>query len=377
MHSVRMLPLVAAVSLVLGGCSYLTGKDGYFRDKSEDYAAEKTYGRLTLPEGLNPREMPEYLRVPEQVAESGKVGGEVPRPDQRIMRTADEGYSVQRSGDQRWLLAEKSPEKIWPQLVRFWDVSNIPLSTSDAKQGVMETQWIVMRDETSKDLVRRLFGRVVGMDSTEPQEDRFRLTVRQGVRAGTSEIRLQHANRALGSEDKAVWRDGESESGKNTSLEAGLLNEMLVFLVQNADDQSVSLVAQNLSIGDQSALIYDGNGNPVLKISQPFARSWQAVSVALSEAKISVTDQNRSAGIFYIELGEHKADKDDQKGFFGGLFGGSADDSEDEETPKTAYRVRISPLGDEVQVTLEKDLNTLPPVDVSEKVLQSIKSHLS
>ncbi len=373
MHSVRMLPLVAAVSLVLGGCSYLTGKDGYFRDKSEDYAAEQTYGRLTLPEGLNPREMPEYLRVPEQAEASGKIGGEVPRPDQRIMRTADEGYSVQRSGDQRWLLAEKSPEKIWPQLVRFWDVSNIPLSASDAKQGVMETQWIVMRDETSKDLVRRLFGRVVGMDSTEPQEDRFRLTVQQGVRAGTSEIKLEHASRALGSEEKAVWQDGES--GKSTSLEAGLLNEMLVFLVQNADDQSVSLVAQTLSIGDQSALIYDGNGNPVLKISQPFARSWQAVSVALSEAKIQVVDQNRSAGVFYIELGDEKTDKEDQKGFFSGLFGSSSDDSE--EAPKTAYRVRVSPLGEEVQVTLEKDINTLPPVEVSEKVLQSIKSHLS
>ena len=374
MYNVRMLPLMAALSLALGGCSYLTGKSGYFRDESEDYTTEKAYDRLSFPKGMKPREMPDYLRIPRRVAKSGKVGGDVPRPDQRVMRTTDGSYSVRRDGNQRWLLVEKSPDRIWPQLVRFWDVSNMPLSVTNEKQGVMETRWTMTRNKTGKmSLVHRLFG---GSSGAALQEERFRLTVKPGADAGTSEIRLQHAVRVPGSKEEAVWQHG-GESGTNTGpeLEASLLNEILIFLVQNVDDQSAPRITRTLSTDNQNELIFDGNGNPVLKISQPFARSWQAVSVALDKAGIHVVDKNRSVGVFYIDLDDDEMDKDDgnRKGFLGSCFGSNADH---EQTPRVVYRVRISPIGEKVYVTLEKDINTLPPVDVSKKVLQSIKSHL-
>lgn len=374
MYNVRMLPLMAALSLALGGCSYLTGKSGYFRDKSEDYTTEKVYDRLTFPKGMNPREMPDYMPVPGQVAKSGKIGGDVPRPDQRVMRTTDGSYSVRRDGNQRWLLVEKKPERVWPQLVRFWDVNNIPLSVTNEKQGVMETRWIMTRNKTGKSLVHRLFG---GTGGAALREERFRLTVKPGAGAGTSEIRLQHAVRVPGSKEKAVWQhDGESGTNTGPELEASMLNEMLIFLVQSADDQSAPRVTRRPPGTDnQNELISDGNGNPVLKVNQPFARSWQAVSVALDKAGIQVVDKNRSTGIFYIDLDDDETNKDDgnRKGFLGSFFGGNADH---EQTPKAVYRVRISPIGEKVHVTLEKDINTLPPIDVSKKVLRSIKSHL-
>lgn len=368
MYCVKKWLLVVTGALLLGGCSYLTGEKGYFRDKSEDYAGEETAAKLSLSETLNPREMPEHFHVPASSKVSGKVGGEVPRPDQRIMRTAKDGYSIQHKGEQRWLLAEDSSRKIWSQLLQFWDVSHIPLALSDEKHGLMETTWFVVDDEKNKSLVRRLLGRAVGTK----KENRFRMIVSQGERAGTNEIHIQHISRAMGSEAATVWVD-PSVSGMST-LEVSLMNELLVFLVEDSHNETVSLAEQSSRIGEQSTLVYDGNGNPVLKITQPFARSWHAISVGLSEAKIKVTDQNRSTGIFYIELGDQLLDKKGKQGFFSGAFGHAF--GEKEKTSKVAHRVIVSSLGNGVQVTIEKDVDTLPQIDVAEQVLRSIQSHL-
>lgn len=68
---VRILALTAVGSL--GGCGYLMGEDGIFRDRGSDYQLAEVKPRMTVPEGLQSRPTGDLLPVPGEIRQgSGK-----------------------------------------------------------------------------------------------------------------------------------------------------------------------------------------------------------------------------------------------------------------------------------------------------------------
>ena len=59
----------------------------------------------------------------------------------------------------------------------------------------------------------------------------------------------------------------------------------------------------------------------------------------------------------------------------GSVFG-SEPSKEEIDARAERYQVRLTTVGDSVQVTVEKDLNTIAPADVARKVLDLIQENL-
>ncbi|CAM3567994.1 outer membrane protein assembly factor BamC [Parendozoicomonas haliclonae] len=370
------LVALAGVALTLNGCGTLFGQQGYFRDKSGDYVDEKVAPDLVIPGNLKAVKPVDYMSIPEVTASADvSRDDEVPRADRRIVHDDGSAYQIVTDGNKRVMLAQRGPAEVWTHILRFWEANNISVVAKDPSSGVMETDWVQIGDASQPGLMRRMVGRVIDLENSENSIEKFRLSVRQGILPETSEVILEHARRPVGA-DVTTPVDWNSENTASGSLQNGLMNEMLVYLVQNRDEQSVSLQARNLDVGDQTSLVRDGNGNPVLKIDQGFARSWQAVEVALNKAGVRVLDRNRSAGLIFISLSEGNSEARDgeESGWFGGLFGG---DDEKPVAAESEYRLRVQSLGNATNVTLEKDLNTLPPADMSEAFLERLRSNLS
>jgi len=57
------------------------------------------------------------------------------------------------------------------------------------------------------------------------------------------------------------------------------------------------------------------------------------------------------------------------------MFGGS-EDKEAVEARAERYQVRLTAVGDTVQVTVEKDINTVAPAEVARRVLGMIQENL-
>ncbi|WP_281646545.1 outer membrane protein assembly factor BamC [Parendozoicomonas sp. Alg238-R29] len=381
MKHTHKLTTLACATLVLGGCSSFFGKDGYIRDKGGDYVQEKIAPALVVPSSLDAIPPVEYMVIPDisnkAVPDEGDV---VPRADRRVVRDDGDAYQISMGQNGRQLFADRAPDEVWTQLIRFWEANDILLADQDPRRGVMETDWVQISGTSNPGLMKRMVGRVIDLDNSQDNQEKFLVQVRQGVRAGTSEIKLQHARRLTGS-DLFTPVNWSSNTEASDSLENGMLNEMLVFLVQNRDEQSVSLLAKDLDIGDQTSLVRDGNGNPVLKIDQGFARSWQGVEVALKSAGIKVLDKNRSAGLIFIDLPGGKVDgsaeTEEDSGWFGGMFGGSGDEKEKSDVPgQDEYRIRVQSVGNATHVTLEKSLDVLPPEELSEKFLERLRENL-
>ncbi|MTI15164.1 outer membrane protein assembly factor BamC [Sansalvadorimonas verongulae] len=377
MKHIYKLTTLACVSLVLGGCSSFFGKSGYIRDKGGDYINEEMTPALKVPSSLNVVQSTEFMVIPEISNHVKPVEGDVvPRADRRVVRDDGDAYQIISGLDGRHLMAERAPDEVWSQLVHFWEANEISLAEQEPREGVMETDWVQINGTSNPGLMRRMMGRVLDLDNSRDSQEKFLVRVRQGVRAGTSDIQLLHARRATGS-DLSTPVDWNSVTDSSDALENGMLNEMLVFLVQNRDDVSVSLLAKDLGVGEQTSIIRDGNGNPVLKIDLGFARSWQGVELALKKTGISVVDKNRSAGLIFINLPAGNLDGDElekkDSGWFSGLFGSS---DEDEAAGMEEYRIRVQSVGSATHVTLEKSLEALATEELSLKFLERLRENL-
>ena len=384
-RTLKSLPVMACASLacasLLAGCANPFGQEGYFRDKAGDYTEAKVTEPLLLPEEMNPVAMDDALVIPEINQDSSDLSAEfeVPRPDQRLIQSEGDVFSLERDGDQQWIQAANSPSEVWPRIQAFLEESEVAIANENVRQGFLESEWVNLGEERQRGLMYRTLGKLVGAEETALMEDRFRLEVKPGVSAGSAEIYLQHQGRPLAKEGEASAPEPESWNNleeRSRRMNDEFLNELLIFLVKGQDEgeRSVSFLAQDLDIGNLVSMERDGNGNPLLRIDQvSYARGWAAVSNALEKAGVRVTDRNRSAGIFYIQLNPAgEVLEPEEPGFFSGLFGGS----EEEEVPQEIVHMRVSELNGVVRVGVEKDANTSAPAEVSEKLLNLVRDNL-
>ena len=378
MKHIHKLTTLACATLVLSGCGTFFGKDGYIRDKGGDYINEEVSPALVIPPSLSAVQSTEYMVIPDISSHVKPAEGDVvPRADRRVVRDDGDAYQIVSGLGGRHLIAERAPDKVWSQLVRFWEANDISLAAQHPSSGVMETDWVQINGTSNPGLMRRMVGRVIDLENAQDNQEKFLVRVSQGVRAGTSDVQLLHARRATDADLTAPVNWNTITDSASDSLENGMLNEMLVFMVQHHEEQSVSLSAKDLGVGDQSSLIRDGNGNPVLKIDKDFARSWQAVEVALNSSGIKVQDKNRSAGLIFINLPSElngQAEEKKDSGWFGGLFGGSSDN---DENGMEEYRIRVQSVGHATHISLEKSLETLPPEELTMKFLERLRDNLS
>ena len=120
------------------------------------------------------------------------------------------------------------------------------------------------------------------------------------------------------------------------------------------------------------ALVESGNGIQTLRLDATFDRAWSSVGRALAAADIHIDDLNRSTGLYYIDLAQTA--KQDQPGFFKRLFSSKKTASEQESSER--YILRLTAINQQVFVSVERDLDTLAPAKVTERILEKVRTHL-
>jgi outer membrane protein assembly factor BamC len=376
-RAIKTLPVIAC-ALALAGCANPFGKEGYFRDKSGDYTQARVTEPLVIPEQMAAEPMVDSLSIPPISTDHSNLeqNFSVPRPDQRLTQKEGEAYTIEREGDDQWLLVSKTPGEVWPKVMAFLEENDIPITTQNVKQGYLETDWADLGKDKESGYVARTFSKLVGSEVTGPMEDRFLFEVKQGVHPDSAEVHLKHMAKptvAEGDEPAPEPENWNNLPERSQSMDDGVLNELLLFMIKDESDRSVSYLAQDLNLGNLAVLEQDGAGNPLLRLDQlSFARSWSAVDSALEKAGVDVTDKNRSAGIFYLQVDpKGVVKKEKESGWFSGWFS-----SEEKEEPKDLLLMRVTELNGVIRVSVEKDANTSAPAEISQKLLNLVKENL-
>ncbi|MCX4028747.1 outer membrane protein assembly factor BamC [Endozoicomonas sp. SM1973] len=365
--------LLAAASLSACG---VVGEGGYIRDRSNDYLKAKSYPRLNIPEELDGKSTEGVMVVP-TIRGSVQPPKEfiLPRPERVVVRAETNEFRVEKSGQLRWLVTNKPKQEVWPLLVEFWKDNKVPLETTDKAAGIIETDWIRPKSYSEQDVIGQFILGVIGDENDELATDKFKLTIVDSEVPGETRYFLQHVREAHEAVEEGKQVPWEKLAKRTDSLSAGMLNELLLYLTRAAKT-SVGLVDQNLPVTDRTFIEQDGNGNPILLIKTGFGLAWTSVADALKAANVRVTDKNRTAGLFYIALDaeQQPVPEKQEEGFFSGILGG--DEKEVVTEGQETYQIRLTPFNDEVQVSVERNINTIAPTSVSQQLLQLIKEHL-
>ncbi|MGI0116973.1 outer membrane protein assembly factor BamC [Zooshikella sp. RANM57] len=362
-------------SALLSGCSFF-GDGGYIRDRSNDYLKAETTPRLKLSERLKENAIDDAMAIPE-INQDTTLPDEfrLPRPERVVVKSDNVHYQIIKRGPLRWMITDKTPDYVWQELLSFWKQNKISLEKQDTSAGVMETGWLTPREYSNADFIGHFILDLIGDDDEDLFNDKFRVFVTKRAETGETQLFVMHARQTKSQRDDDEQIDWEKHKQSTDAYAAGMVNELLLYFSRGGSGQQA--VDTSLDLSETALLDEDGNGNPALLIKAPFERSWAATGQALANANIKVADKNRSAGLYYIAVGENQEPvkaEEENPGFFSRLFGD--DDKEKGAVKPTQYQIRVTPFGNKVYVSVEKDINTIAPKDFSQDLLRLIKDNL-
>lgn len=292
--SLRLLSVVC-LAFMLGGCGYLFGDSGFFRDRSGDYRDARSTEVIETPSGKAPALQEMYPIPPVQNNALLSDEFEVPRPAPLASGRAEELVRIQRLGDESWALVAVAPGQLWPQVRGFLSAAGINSGRIDAGQGTIETDWLQLQDQD--------------------MQSRFRFRIERGVQRGTSELHVLQMNRAG---DTGAW----PETSDNLEHESEMLRSVAQYIANSSETAPVSMMAdQAISAGGRISVQENASGEPYISLGLPFNRGWASLALALEAANFDIVDRDRSAGRYYVRfIGD---EEEDDGGWFGWLFGGN------------------------------------------------------
>jgi len=327
--AVRVLA-VALLAAGLGGCGYLFGDEGFFRDRSQAYREAVELDVIEVPPGKDATALEALYAIP-PVRNDLLLAGEfeVPRPAPLAAGAAEQLVRIQKLGEDSWALIGVAPGQLWPQVRSFLSAAGVQVARADARQGIIESDWLQLQDASG--------------------ESRFRFRIERGVQRGTSELHVLQKSR-LGEDDE--WPPVSDDLAQ----ESDMLRSVAQYIANSAETAPVSMMAdQAISAGGRVALEEDDNGRTYIALGLPFNRAWASLALALEDASFEIVDRDRSAGRYYLSFLGPKSD--DEGGWFGWLTGGD----DDHPLANRRFLVTVDEVGgDAVEIRLAQDDDGVP-----------------
>jgi len=345
-HAVPLIILALAAT----GC-------GVLEDNKIDYKSAGALPSLEAPPDLIMPSGDNRFAVPEitprgsatfSVYDRERAGRPQAGATQALLPTV-EMASIERAGNQRWLVVRMPAQEVWPVVKDFWQEMGFIISLEVPDAGVMETDWAENRAKIPQDALRSLLGKVIdGLYSTA-ERDKFRTRLESASDQRT-EIYISHRGMyevfqgTVGGGDqgqgKTVWQPRAADP----ELEAEMLRRLMVrFGVE--ETQARSMLAAPAQ-PPQAVMVQGGGKAPGLVMPESFDRAWRRVGLALDRIGFVVEDRDRASGIYYVRYADPEAGVKD-KGMLSRLAFWRSDDA---KAQAARYQVRVQ--GGESQTSL-------------------------
>ncbi len=313
-HSFRPAALaLALVSMLTAGCSVL-------QSDKVDYKSAGQGPSLEVPPDLSTLSRDNRYTVPGgPVTASGFAAGQN-TAGTPVAAVAVGDVRIERAGNQRWLVVNRSADQLWSPMRDFWQENGFLINIDQQNLGILETDWAENRAKLPQDFIRSTIGKALeGLYSTG-ERDKFRTRLERNGNA--TEIYVSHR----GMVEKIVTLGTRSEStvweprAADPELEAEFLRRMMVKLGVS-QEQSKALVATNTV--KPSSRVADVGGLPVVQVDEAFDRAWRRVGLALDRTGFTVEDRDRAQGLYFVRYVEPTDKK--EPGFFAKIFNSTPD----------------------------------------------------
>jgi outer membrane protein assembly factor BamC len=276
--------------------------------------------------------------------------------------------SIERAGNQRWLVVKRAPDKVFPALRDFWTDNGFLLATDEQGLGIIETDWAENRAKLPQDFIRASLGKLLDSIYSTGERDKFRTRIELNS-AGATEIYVSHRGMVekyvTGSSGTTVWEP----RAPDPELEAEFLRRMMVKMGVS-DEQSKKVVASAPTV--QTSKIVTDNGQSVIQVSEAFDRAWRRVGLALDRTGFTVEDRDRAQGIYFVRYVELNPDVK-EKGFLAKLLNLSSDTN----TPVLKYRILVkNSNATQTTVSVQSATGGVAPAKDTQNILKVLADDL-
>ncbi|MDM7464153.1 MAG: outer membrane protein assembly factor BamC [Tepidimonas taiwanensis] len=360
----RLAPLALAV-LLASGCSVL-------EETRIDYKSAKQVNSLEVPPDLTQLARDSRYVLPgATVTASGYQASAAARPTGTAAPSQIGDVRIERAGNQRWLVVDRTPDVLWPALRDFWQENGFLLTLDQPQLGLMETDWAENRAKIPQDIIRATIGKLFDNLYSTGERDKFRTRVERNANGG-SDIFISHRGMvevySTERKDNTVWQPRPADP----ELEAEFLRRLMVKLGVSEEQSKAAIAA---GVRPAVARLEAVNGQPTVVIDENFDRAWRRVGLALDRSGFTVEDRNRAEGIYfvrYVPPEENTASK--EPGFFGRITGWFK--SSPAPTAPSRYRIRVAAAEGSTRVTvLDAQGQSAPSAD-AQRIMQLLVEDL-
>jgi len=370
----KKLVLLTSAALTLAAC----GGGILPESKKIDYksASKQSVPSLEIPPDLTRPSRDERYSVPDIAgskgsatysAYSGERGAARASTATELLPTVEK-MRIERSGNQRWLVLEGTPEKVWETVKEFWQENGFIVNVEMPEAGIMETDWAENRAKLPTDIIRNTLGKMFDSLYSTAERDKFRTRLEKGATPGTTEIYISH--RGL---YEIYTNEGKSETRwqprpADSELEAEMLGRLMVRMGVEDTRAKTMLAAGGAKADERAKLRPAAEGGGTLELQEPFDRAWRRVGLALDRVGFTVEDRDRTQGLYFVRYVDPEADagKKDDKGFLSKLafWKGKSD-----PLANTQYRIFVKGEGDMSAVQVLTREGGVDKADSSKKIL--------
>lgn len=347
--------LTLAPLVLMSGCSWV---DNY--DRNEKYLEAESGPRVVVPEGLDEPEFVDMMSIPSVVDSRGLAGqsADLELPDALSTTFGIEQIVLKKLGDERWIFLDAPPAVIWPKLLQYWENNNIQIETATPRKGIVESVWVSAKAGTAAEALESIISGTGAEGGSLSELHKFRLTIEPGIRSGSSEVYLTHRHALPGGTSSPNW----DEDSDNLDMENELLTKLAYYLGETINDPVISVMA--IENRGEKALLVPDRVKPLLLYKLDFDRAWATVGGALENARLEVSDLDRTAQVYYVLYDESNTKA---PGFLRRFF-------EDEEVSvANRYLIRLDERPEAIQVSVLKDESTPADALIAERLLKIIK----
>ena len=317
-------------------------------DERPVYQGAEYYKNLEVPPNLTEPDTGEQLRVPEPTDQAKQFFIDKNKLATVITPRFD-GVRVVSFAGNSWLEVDNNVEKVWAELIKFWESESIALVADRPLLGYMETEWIVRLDGDSN-VFRSIF------QNFEPDEkDKFRVRVERFDNDAKTRLYVSHSRieRVIYGEeaDHYDWvtqpanAEAEREMIARMAVYAGLTGEQSSTLLDNYRPYT-------------SLVKIDSTNTTALTMSGSMEFVWRRAMRALDRMRVQdIREQKDSKSIYFVvgkmadEANDIKEDELTESSWIMQLF---TDDEKDLASNKSRhYRLLFSDVSGRIQIDVE------------------------
>ncbi|MDD5175799.1 MAG: outer membrane protein assembly factor BamC [Sterolibacterium sp.] len=346
-----------------------------FESKKIDYKSAAKLPSLEVPPDLTAPSRDDRYAMPDASARStatfsaysGERSGQTRAATSTDILPQVDKVRIERSGTQRWLVVNGTPDQLWPGIKEFWRETGFSISVEKPEAGIMETDWNENRAKLPQDFIRRTIGSVLDAMYSTSERDKFRTRLEKGAETGTTEIYISHRGvyEIYINEGKTEtrWQPRQADP----ELEAEMLRRLMVRLGSTEERAKTLITTEQKQERAKLAQAADGSG--ALELQEPFDRSWRRVGLALDRVGFTVEDRDRAQGLYFVRYIDLESDnsKKEEKGFFSRLAFWKSSKPDLSQTPQ--YRIHIKSAGNTSTIQVLTREGGVEKSDISRKIL--------